>query len=76
MLQRDRQIRTQVYQLKDAGLFALALWLAHLLRDAVAPEFLGWTFDEIHGFERYVWLYLIIIPGAPLILEWLWRRTS
>lgn len=69
MLQRDRQIRTQVYQLKDAGLFALALWLAHLLRDAVAPEFLGWTFDEIHGFERYVWLYLIIIPGAPLILE-------
>lgn len=69
MLQRDRQLRTQIYQLKDASLFALALWLAHFLRDAVAPEFLGWSFEEIHSFGRYVWLFLIIIPGAPLVLE-------
>lgn len=69
MLQRDRQLRTQVYQLKDAALFALGLWLAHSLRAAVAPEFFGWSFDPIHGFEQFVWLYLIIIPGAPLILE-------
>ncbi len=69
MLQRDRQIRTQINQLKDAALFALALWLSHFLRSIVAPEFLGWRFDPIAGFDRFVWLYLIIIPGAPLILE-------
>lgn len=69
MLQRDRQLRTQVYQLKDAALFALALWLAHYLRAMVGPEFLGWKFDLIQGFDQFVWLYLIIIPGAPLILE-------
>ena len=69
MLQRDRQLRTQVYQLKDAALFALGLWLAHYLRASLAPEFLGWKFDPIHSFDRFVWLYLIIIPGAPLILE-------
>jgi len=69
MLQRDRQLRTQVYQLKDAALFALALWFAHYLRTLVTPEFFGWKFDPIQGFDQFVWLYLIIIPGAPLILE-------
>ena len=69
MLRRDRQLRTQIYQLKDAALFALALWLAHLIRYFIPTEWWWWTFDPIDTFERYVWLYLIIIPGAPLILE-------
>ncbi len=50
-------------------MFALALWLAHLLRDYIAGDFWGWTFDPIEPFERFVWLYLIIIPGVPLVLE-------
>ena len=29
MLQRDRQIRTQVHQLADASLFAVSFWLAY-----------------------------------------------
>src|SRR5215207_1793761 len=69
MLRRDRQLRTQIHQLKDAGLFALALWLAHLLRYNAPAEFLIWTFEPIESFDRFVWLYLIIIPGVPLVLE-------
>jgi exopolysaccharide biosynthesis polyprenyl glycosylphosphotransferase len=69
MLRRDRQLRTQIYQLKDAALFALGLWLAHWLRFHVPEELLWWKFEPIAPFDRFVWLYLIIIPGVPLVLE-------
>jgi exopolysaccharide biosynthesis polyprenyl glycosylphosphotransferase len=69
MLQRDRQLRTQIYQLKDAALFAIGLWLAHLLRFNIPQDVLGWTAERIDTFDHFVWLYLIIIPGAPLVLE-------
>ena len=67
MLTRDRQLRTQIYQAKDAALFGLALWLAHLLR-----EHLNWGFLEGHpveDFAQFAWLYVIIFPGVPLVLE-------
>ena len=32
MLRRHRQIRTQIHQLMDAGLFAVSFWLAYVLR--------------------------------------------
>ena len=69
MLRRDRQLRTQMYQLKDAALFALGLWLAHWLRFHMPEEFLVWRFETILPFDKFVWLYLIIIPGVPLVLE-------
>ena len=69
MLQRNRQLRTQLFQLKDAALFALGLWLAHLIRFHAPAEFLGVLFEPIAPFDRFVWLYLIIIPGVPLVLE-------
>src|SRR5262245_41074125 len=69
MLRRDRQLRTQIYQLKDTALFALGLWLAHLVRYHAPAELLGWTFDPIDSFDKFVWLYLIIVPGVPLVLE-------
>src|SRR5207247_9427486 len=69
MLRRDRQLRTQINQLKDTGLFALGLWLAHLIRYHAPAELLWWTFDPIDTFVKFVWLYLIIIPGVPLVLE-------
>jgi exopolysaccharide biosynthesis polyprenyl glycosylphosphotransferase len=69
MLRRDRQLRTQVLQLRDSALFALALWLAHLWR-ASWPETIPWLdFDPIAPFDQFLWLYLIIIPMAPLVLE-------
>src|SRR6185436_6589681 len=68
MLLRDRQLRTQIYQLKDAGLFALSLWLAHWIRDHAPAQLFTWKMPGIEPFEEFVWLYLVIIPGVPLIL--------
>jgi exopolysaccharide biosynthesis polyprenyl glycosylphosphotransferase len=67
MLRRDRQLLTQILQLKDAALFALGLWIAHQFR---AEWFLSY-FEKgpIEPFAQFAWLYLLIIPGAPFILE-------
>lgn len=84
MLRRHRQLRTQFSQLKDTALFAVALWLAYAVRSlwdvdvfgissALYSQF-GWeVFNpnrSIGPFENFQWLYLILIPGVPLILEW------
>jgi len=79
MLQRDRQIRTQIHQLADACLFAAAFWLAYLVRGNVAlttwfnqilpPEH---QLDFIPPQEMFLsvwWLYFALVPGAPLVLE-------
>ena len=69
MLRRYRQIRMQIHQLMDACLFAVAFWLAYVLRTSVeVADFLGRT-PEASSFESYVWLYLILIPAAPFVLE-------
>jgi FlaA1/EpsC-like NDP-sugar epimerase len=44
MLRRDQQIRTQLLQLKDTALFALALFLGHFLRSSFPEEF--WEFNS------------------------------
>src|SRR6185369_12834723 len=68
MLRRDRLIRMQVHELMDACLFAVSFWLAYVVRsDPRVIEAFG--LDEVSPFEAYVWLYLILIPAAPLILE-------
>jgi exopolysaccharide biosynthesis polyprenyl glycosylphosphotransferase len=70
MLRRDRQIRTQVHQLADAFLFAVSFWLAYVLR--TNPRIIAWFNLEVIGpdiFGSAVWLYIILIPAAPLILE-------
>ena len=69
MLRRHRQIRMQIHQLMDACLFAIALWLAYLLRSDVEFTNLLGLAPEVGSFDTYVWLYLILIPAAPLILE-------
>jgi len=68
MLRRQKQIRTQIQMLVDALLFCLALYLAHALRSHWQLEVFGGT-REIQPFERYRWLFVIIIVGAPLVLE-------
>jgi exopolysaccharide biosynthesis polyprenyl glycosylphosphotransferase len=58
----------QIHQLMDACLFALAFWLAYVIRsDPNVIEVLG--LNPVNKFDDYVWLYLILIPAAPLILE-------
>src|SRR5260221_6878645 len=67
MLTRDRQFRTQIYQAKDALLFALSLWLAHYVRKHLNLEILA---DRpLEDFNQFAWLYVIIFPGVPLVLE-------
>lgn len=69
MLRRQKKIRVQVQKLLDGGLFAVALWLAHFLRANVFRfEILGGTKD-IEQFGEWLWLFFLIIPIAPLLLE-------
>jgi exopolysaccharide biosynthesis polyprenyl glycosylphosphotransferase len=58
----------QVHQLMDACLFALGFWLAYLIRSNARVIDL-FHLDDVSPFEAYVWLYLILMPAAPLILE-------
>ena len=67
MLRRDKQFLAQILQLKDAAMFALALWLAYQFR---AEWFLPYfEKGEIETFSSFAWLYLVIIPVTPFILE-------
>lgn len=81
MLRRHRQLRQRVHRAVDVGLFAIGLWLAHWLRDAVPlgnllnwiPMAGGWLerklSDPILPFHEYLWLYMIILPFVPIVLE-------
>jgi exopolysaccharide biosynthesis polyprenyl glycosylphosphotransferase len=52
----------------DAGLFAVSFWLAYVLRsNTYLTDLL--QLPAIGEFESFVWLYLVLIPAAPLILE-------
>ncbi len=68
MLRRDRQIRTVIHQLTDAGLFAIAFWVAYALR--ANPDVIAWLkLEPSSPFENFAWLYLVLIPATPLVLE-------
>jgi hypothetical protein len=72
MLQRDRQIRTQVHQLTDACLFAISFWLAFAVRGNGRPQIVSLAlasgsippemFERMGGFFS-------ARPAAPLVLE-------
>jgi exopolysaccharide biosynthesis polyprenyl glycosylphosphotransferase len=68
MLRRYRQIRTQVHQLLDACLFSVGFWVAYAIRSnpSVISQF---NLPEVPPFDWYVWLYLILTPSVPFILE-------
>jgi len=70
MLQRDRQIRTQVNQLADACLFATSFWLAYAVRgSATFSSWLGLDPIPPDMFEKVMWVYYALVPAAPLVLE-------
>ena len=95
MLRRDRQLRVQVNQLIDGGVFALGLWLAWVIRyywtflgpkcteaifgskgtqvifgtKDVASVFGSHGVDKIAPFADYFWLFLVVIPLTPVVLE-------
>ena len=70
MLRRDRQIRAQVNQLVDAFLFAVSFWLWRFC--APTRRLSQWLNLEPmppDAFENVGWLYFVLIPGAPFVLE-------
>jgi exopolysaccharide biosynthesis polyprenyl glycosylphosphotransferase len=68
MLQRDRQIRIQIQQLADACLFAISLLIAYGLRSN--PQIIAWlNLIPASPFENFRWLFIVLIPAAPLTLE-------
>ena len=62
-------MKMQIHQLVDACLFAISFWLAYELRSSrfIIDLFHLQPFDA--PFESFVWLYVILIPAAPLVLE-------
>lgn len=70
MLRRYQQIRTQIHQLMDACLFAVAFYLAYTVRET--PLFAHWMHlvNYVGSVEDYLWLYVVVIPTAPLLLEY------
>src|SRR5688572_20632325 len=69
MLRRDRHKRMQIHQLMDACLFAVSFWLANELRfDPTVIEWFNLP-PPPKELESSYWLYIILIPIAPLVLE-------
>jgi exopolysaccharide biosynthesis polyprenyl glycosylphosphotransferase len=70
MLQRDRQIRTQVQQIADACLFAAAFWLAYMVRGmSFCSDWFGLERIDPTAFEQVMLFYFALVPAAPLVLE-------
>jgi len=69
MLKRHRIIRMQIHQLMDACLFAVAFWLATEIRaNPFVIDLLGLIAAPPE--EGFFWIFLFLIPAAPMILEW------
>lgn len=69
MLRRDRQIRMQIQQLLDAVLVAISFWLAFEMRSSETIIYWLNLRPSPGEFKEYIWLYLLLLPAAPLILE-------
>src|SRR5215471_15976337 len=69
MLRQHHLIRMQIHQLMDACLFALAFWLAMVLRSH--PLVMGWLkLAAAPPDDTSLWFILLLIPAAPAVLEW------
>ncbi len=63
-------MRAQVNQLVDAFFFAVSFWLMLVLR--ADPQIIAWLNLKPmppDAFENIGWLYFVLIPGAPFVLE-------
>ncbi|MDA0768546.1 MAG: sugar transferase [Verrucomicrobia bacterium] len=66
---RKEALSVQALQLLDAFLIWLSFWLAGILRDPVR-ELLGMVPMEGTGLRELPTLLFVIIPAAPITLEW------
>ena len=68
MASKQRELFIQFNQLSDALLIAGIYWLAHAFREQLAYSY-PLHFSGIAPFRYYKWLYLIILPLCPLVLD-------
>ena len=69
MLRQHRLIRMQIHQLMDVCLFAVSFWLATELRQVPGVvELLHRNAAPMD--DSFFWIFLFLIPAAPMILEW------
>lgn len=81
MLRRHRQLRSKVHRFLDVVLFAVSLWIAHAIRDTFPlNDFVAWIpvigawlshklSDPVLSFDNYLWLYFIVLPLVPIVLD-------
>src|SRR5438270_8005040 len=67
MLARRQELNTQLQQLIDAFLLALALWAAYVLRYYSTYWFN--LRDSVDQFSNYHWLFIVIMPFGPILLD-------
>ena len=63
MLRRERKNLIVLAQIKDSLLFAVSLWLAHLIRVFFDTE------GDVEAFSVFMPLFVVLLPGVPLILD-------
>jgi len=68
MLRQQRKIYIDLHQFLDALVIASVFWVAHVLREQLAFQF-PHNFVLIVPFSQYKWLYLIILPLYPFLLN-------
>jgi len=68
MPNRQRELIIQFSQITDALIIAVVFWLAHAFRAELAFRFPE-HFAMIAPFRSYKWLYLIILPIYPILLD-------
>jgi exopolysaccharide biosynthesis polyprenyl glycosylphosphotransferase len=68
MPSKQRELFVQFNQITDALLIAVVFWLAHVLRENLAFYFPS-AWPLIADFRYYKWLYLIILPLCPFLMD-------
>ncbi|MEY4385831.1 MAG: hypothetical protein RLY20_1114 [Verrucomicrobiota bacterium] len=69
MLRQHQLIRMQIHQLMDACLIAIGFWLAFELR--ANPAVIAWLkLGAAPPDDPYIWIFLLLIPASPMVLEW------
>src|SRR5581483_3200927 len=67
MLARRQELNTQLQVLIDGFLLALSLWIAWLLRYYSTSWF--HLRDTVDPFHNYHWLFIVIMPFGPILLD-------
>ncbi len=68
MPNQQRDIYIELHQFLDALVITVVFWIAHTLRVQLAVHFPD-SFVTVASFNQYKWLYLIILPLYPFLLD-------